>query len=104
MMKDLPHHIKKLNRRIVRSVRREKMEDETYDLLMPSPPVRKAPLQQMKKQAKIKMRQERMTRTPTPLSPEEREKKMEDRVPVFDRINNAKPRVAKPTKKKTPPI
>lgn len=103
-MKDLPHHIKKLNRRIIRSIHRLELEEEAYDLTMPSPPPRKQTKRQLKKQAKERMRQERNSRTPTPLTPEEREKKMSDRVPVFDRLNQAKPRTMKPTKKKTPRI
>ena len=100
-MKDLPHHIKKLNRRVIRSNHREELEDEAYDLALPP---RKQTEQQIKKHAKAKMRKERTSRSPTPLTPEEREKKMSKRVPIFDRINNAKPRTAKPTKKKTPRI
>jgi hypothetical protein len=102
-MKDLPHHVKKLNRRVIRSVHREEMEDEAFDLAMPSPPPRKQTERQIKKQAKERMRKERTSRTPTPLNPEERAKKMVKRVPIFDR-NSAKPKVTRPTKKKTPRI
>jgi hypothetical protein len=99
-MKDLPHHIKKLNRRVIRSNHREEMEEEAFDLLAPP---RKQTERQVKKQAKAKIRKERLSRAPTPLTPEEQNKKMAKRVPIFDR-NKAKPRVAKPTKKKTPRI
>jgi len=102
-MKDLPHHIKKLNRRVIRSVHREEMEEESFDENMPALPPRKESIEEQRKMAKRKMREERLSRTPVHLSEEERNRKMKARVPVFDR-NNAKPRVAKPTKKKTPRI
>jgi hypothetical protein len=100
-MKDLPHHIKKLNRKVIRSVHREEQDEEAFDLK--SPP-RKQTERQIKKQAKEKMRQATTSRTPTPLTPSERAKKMVKRVPIFDRTNNAKPKHAKATKKKTPRI
>ena len=103
-MKDLPHHMKKLNRKVIRSTHREEKEEETYDVAPPLPSRAERPIGQLKKQAKAKLRKERMARTPTPLTPEEREKKLAARVPVFDRINKAKPKVAKPTQKKTPRI
>lgn len=101
-MKDLPHHIKKLNRRVIRSIHREEMEEEQYDLTPPIPP-RKQTARQIKKQAKEKVKKEKIARAPTPLSPEERNRKMKKRVPIFDR-NNAKPKAAKPSQKKTPRI
>lgn len=101
-MKDLPHHIKKLNRQVIRSEHREEMEDEAYSLIVPSPP-KKQTQRQIKKQAKEQMTKSRELRTPTPLNPEERNKKMAKRVPIFDR-NNAKPKTAKPSRKKTPRI
>ena len=105
-MKDLPHHLKKLNRRVIRSFHREELDDEAYglEMAMPSFPNWKRSERQIKKQTKAKIRQERLARTPTPLTPEERDKKMSHRVPVFDRLNNAKPKMAKPTRKKTPRI
>lgn len=105
-MRDLPHHIKKLNRRIIRSIHREELDEEAYglEMKMPSPPNWKKSERQIKKQAKDKIRKERMARTPSPLTPAEKEKKMIHRVPVFDRLNNAKPKTTKPTRKKTPRI
>lgn len=102
-MKDLPHHIKKLNRRVIRSTHREEMGEEAYSSQMPSPPPQKQTVRQLKKQAKNKMKQERLSRTPSPLTPEEQNKKMSKRVPIFDRFEAA-PRFTKPTKKKTPRI
>ena len=103
-MKDLPHHIKKLNRQVIRSVHRLEMEEEAYDLSLPSPPPRQQSERQIKKQAKARIRKEKMARTPTPLTPDERDKKMANRVPIFDRTSHVKPRTTKPTKKKTPRI
>lgn len=37
-MKDIPHHIKKFIRKIVRSERRQEMEDPSYVENLPSPP------------------------------------------------------------------
>lgn len=98
-MKDLPHHLKKLNRRVIRSLHREEMEDEAYE--MPDIPPQKPTLRQLKKKAKIKMRKETRAKVPKKLSVEERNKKMKKRVPIFDR-NNAAPKHARPTKKKSP--
>ncbi len=110
-MKDLPHHMKKLNRRIVRSAHREELAEEEYDQVIaaPSPasPVQVAlapphrPKRQVKKQAKAKVKKARKARTPAPPTPEERNKKMAKRVPIFDR-NKAKPKKTKATRKKTP--
>lgn len=98
-MKDLPHHIKKLNRKVVRSAKREEAIEEA----MPDIPKRKPTERQVKKQAKEKIKQAKQARTPVHLTEEERNKKMKKRVPIFDR-NSAKPKSAKPTKKKTPRI
>jgi len=102
-MKDLPHHIKKLNRQVIRSTHREELEDEAFDLSMPSPPEWERTERQKKKQAKARMRIERNARTPSPMTPEERNKKMQERVPVFDR-NSAKPKSCRPSHKKSPPL
>lgn len=102
-MKDLPHHIKKLNRRVIRSVHREELEEENYDENTTALPPRKKSLEEQRKIEKRTMREERLSRTPIHPSEEERNRKMRARVPVFDR-NDAKPRASKPTKKKTPRI
>lgn len=98
-MKDLPHHIKKLNRKVIRSVHREEAIEEA----MPPIPNRKPTERQVKKQAKEKVKQAKLARTSSALTPEERNKKMKKRVPVFDR-EKAKPRAAKPSRKKMPRI
>ncbi len=99
-MKDLPHHLKKLNRNVLRSLHRDEMEEETYELNAP----RKQTERQIKKQAKEKIRQEKKARTPTPLTPDEQNRKMKNRVPVFDKKNNEKPKGNRSTHKKTPRI
>lgn len=97
-MKDLPHHMKKLNRRIVRSMHREMKEEELPDI--PTWPVSE---KQKKKKAKIKLKQEGAARAPVGKAPEERNKLMRKRVPVFDK-NNMEPKHAKATSKKSPQI
>lgn len=98
-MKDLPHHMKKLNRRIVRSMHRAEMEEELPEV--PTWPDSKG---QKKKKAKIKMKEETLSRPSSDKSPEERNRTMKTgRVPIFDR-NDAVPKHAGPTKKKTPRI
>lgn len=99
-MKDLPHHMKKLNRRVIRSEHREEINEEAFN--MTSPP-RKQTVKQIKKQAKTKQTKARNARTPTPLTAEERNKKMTKRVPVFDQ-NKGTLRTTKPSRKKTPRI
>src|SRR5579871_3206136 len=98
-MKDLPHHMKKLNRRVIRSNLRE----ESSEMPSETPPPFHASRDVERKEKKREMRETRLSRTPIHDTPDERNQKMKHRVPVFDR-NNAKPRVAKPTKKKTPRI
>lgn len=102
-MKDLPHHIKKLNRRVVRSVHREELQEEAYDLSLPSPPSPPRSKRQIKKQAKIARRKEEEARAPVPLTPEEKNRELRVRNPVVDPRINAEPRFTKPPKK-TPRI
>lgn len=97
-MKDLPHHIKKLNRRIIRSMHREEMEDT-----LPEVPTWPETERQQKKKAKIKMRDETRSRPTSDKTPEQKNRAMKERVPIFDK-NNAAPKHAKPTSKKTPRI
>lgn len=97
-MKDLPHHIKKLNRRIIRSMHREEIEE------LPSAPDWLDTEREKKKKAKQKMRAEAEARVPMHKSPDERNMEMKKgRVPVFNR-NNAEPKHARSSKKKTPRI
>lgn len=96
-MKDLPHHMNKLNRKVIRSSHREMTESEDYSLKM------ERPERQIKKQKKAKIAKKKNARNPHVLTPDEQNKKMRERVPVFDRFGE-KPRITKPTQKKTPRI
>ncbi len=99
-MKDLPHHIKKLNRRVIRSMHREEVLEEQ----LPEVPTWSETKREKRKKTKREMRAEREARAPQKKTPEERNKVMQKgRVPVFDR-NNAEPKHARPSKKKTPRI
>ena len=94
-MKDIPHHMQKINRQVIRSEHREALfEEET--------PPRKQTAHQIKKQAKAKLTKTRNSRIPIHMTEEERNKKMLKRVPVFDRLKH--PKIAKPSRKKTPRI
>ena len=99
-MKDLPHHMKKLNRRVIRSMHRDDLEMET----LPEIPNWPDTPQAKKKKAKVAMKKEAEARVPSSLTPEEKNKKMKHRVPVFDRTNNAKPKHTRSSKKKSPKI
>lgn len=104
-MKDLPHHLKKLVRKEMRTAQREAKQLEEYEFLDQNPYDREQTSKELKKQKKRRDLKERKARTPTPLTPNEKNKKMRNRVPVFDRTNNQKPKKgAKPTQKKTPRI
>ena len=102
-MKDIPHHMKKLNRRVIRSAHREEMEETVWNPTIFESPPRKQTLSEEKKIAKAKLRKTRASRAPIHLTEEERNRKMKHRVPIFDR-NNAAPKKAKPSRKKTPRI
>ena len=101
-MKDLPHHIKKLNRQVIRSAKREEAEEEAWEQNN-SPYERKQTERQIKKQAKEKMASARRKRPATPRTPEEKNRKMKHRVPIFDKSNQGKQKSgARKTSKKTP--
>lgn len=105
-MKDLPHHMKKLVRRVVRSEHRL-MEEEALEnpneMEFQSPHVER-PKEQIRKQKKSEMRKETLAHVPEHPTEEERNRKMKHRVPVFDRQNNPRPKVGAKAKKKTPRI
>jgi hypothetical protein len=97
-MKDLPHHMKKLNRQIIRSMRREETEE------LPEIPTLPDSKREKKKKAKQNLKASAKKRAASFKSVEERNQEMKKgRVPVFDR-NNASPKHAKPSSKKTPRI
>lgn len=99
-MKDLPHHMKKLNRRVIRSEQRiiESEFEETQN------PQIQRPKEQIRKQVKSEMREVRLAHTPNPSTPETRNQEMKHRVPIFDRTSHPRPKQAGKSKKKTPPI
>lgn len=96
-MKDLPHHMQKLNRRVIRSMHREQTEEETFDSGIP---FAQTPRQE-KKQAKAMRAKDHESHTPIPLTPDEQNKKMAKRVPIFFDRNHLKPKTTRPTRKKT---
>lgn len=97
-MKDLSHHRKEANRRVIRSIQKEEQLVQT----MPDIPPRKQTEKQLKKQAKQKLAQEKKNRPPRLPDLEERNKKMKERVPVIDRASAGLPKGTKRTQKKTP--
>jgi hypothetical protein len=98
-MKDLPHHMNKLNRSVIRSQHREEGTIEHDDYTPPRPQTER----QLKKQAKAELTKSQNERIPTHPSEEERNQKMKHRVPIFDR-NNQTPKRTKSSHKKTPRI
>lgn len=103
-MKDVPHHMKKLNRQVVRSVHHEEMQDVQFENKMPDLPNWKQTKSQMKKQAKEKMRHERDERSPIHKTEEQRNWEMQHRTPVFDRTSHPRPKGTRSSHKKTPRI
>jgi hypothetical protein len=98
-MKDLPHHMKQLNRKILRSVQRELTDDELYTMA----PAEEHFRNPIKNKKKPKHPHHKPLDIPTN---DERNREMKHRVPIFDR-NNAKPKHAKPSSKHShtqPPI
>lgn len=99
-MKDLPHHIKKLNRRVIRSTRREEMEE-----ILPDVPIWQDAKTERRKKEKREMKAAREAHIPSNKSPEERNQEMKKgRVPVFAWDNKGKVKHTRATKKKTPRI
>ncbi|MBF8263175.1 MAG: hypothetical protein HW387_840 [Parachlamydiales bacterium] len=102
-MKDLPHHMKKLNRRVIRSEHREmetELESSAEELIVQAIQIER-PKEQLRKQFKAKMKKETLARTPTHPSDQERNQEMKHRVPIFDRLSHPRPKVgAKPKEKK----
>ena len=104
-MKDLPHHMKKLNRRVIRSEHRlleSELEGIEEQLEFPLTPRIKRPREQIRKQLKSKMRKETLAHVPEHPTSEERNRQMKHRVPVFDRLSHPRPKVGAKPKKKAP--
>jgi hypothetical protein len=77
-MKDVPNHMKKLNRQVVRSERRSKDQEETFADEFRRPESEK----QKKKKAKLERKKEHEEHISMPLTPDEQNKKMNERVPL----------------------
>lgn len=98
-MKDLPHHMKKLNKKVIRSARKENLQET-----LPEVPHWPDSKMEQKKKAKRELKAYAEARAPIKKSPDKRNQEMKKgRVPVFDR-QNAEPKHAKSSKKKTPRI
>ena len=69
-MKDLPHHIKQLNRKVLRSEKREDKDEEEFSSEYRIEPSEK----QKKKQAKQAKKKEKLNQIPHPEEPEESNK------------------------------
>ena len=103
-MKDLPHHMKKLNRRVIRTEHRE-MELELEALGQPpQEPQTERPREQIRKQAKSEMRKSTKSYTQTTPTSDERNREMKQRVPIFDRTSHPRPKLGAKSKKRNPPL
>jgi hypothetical protein len=104
-MKDLPHHMKKLNRRIIRSEHRLEMEGllEGEENMPAQVPQVERPKEQLRKQEKSGMRKETRSQTQNPPTEDARNREMKKRVPIFDPMSHQPKQSTKP-KKKAPPI
>jgi hypothetical protein len=104
-MKDLAHHLKKLNRQILRSIHREEMEDDAWEEKQetkPSPFAKKQTVKELKKQAKRSLTKTRKKRAATPKTPEEKNRLQKKRAPIYNKHDVEKPRGgARKTRKKT---
>jgi len=104
-MKDLPHHMKKLNRRVIRSENRlmeSELERIEESLMLIQEPRIQRPKEQIRKQIKSKMRKDTLAHTPEHPTAEQRNRQMKHRVPVFDRLSHPRPKVGAKPKKKAP--
>jgi hypothetical protein len=92
-MKDLPHHLKKLNRQIIRSAHREEMVESTFDLddaAFKAAFRKETTPAQKKKQHKEMLKQEKEHRLLFPETPEEQNVSRKHRTPqTRDRTRQA---------------
>jgi hypothetical protein len=105
-MKDLPHHMKKLNRRVIRSEQRlleTELENPQKGLSAQTPQIER-PKEQVRKQIKSEMKKETQAHIPTHPTEQQRNQQMKHRVPIFDRLSHPRPKVSSKPKKKTPPL
>lgn len=76
-MKDLPHHIKKLNRQVIRSAHHEQMEEDFFDAAYR----KEMTPHQIKKQKKEVQKQARSRRVPSDKTPDEQNAIRKHRTP-----------------------
>jgi hypothetical protein len=94
-MKDLPHHIRKLNRKVIRSLHRLEEEEANYDSDAHLPPLPHSE-KQLKKQAKARIRNAKKEAPLDIPTPDQRNRNMKKRTPVFDRWNFPRPKGRRP--------
>ena len=99
-MKDIPHHMRKLNRKVIRSEHHEKGVIKEDSLTAPNLQTEK----QVKKQAKAQITKRRNARVPTHPSEEERNKKLAHQIPIFHSVGHGPRKITRKARKKTPRI
>lgn len=89
-MKDLRHHVKQLNRKVLRSERREEETDaEIEEKLLQSSMRKEDSSLQARKKEKHLQKQHKEVHIPHPKTPEEKNQKMRERTPIIrDRSHN----------------
>jgi hypothetical protein len=105
-MKDLAHHMKKLNRTVIRDEHRLEESDEQYRAYVEAPEApRPQTDRQIKKQAKEAIAHKKEKQLPICKPKEERNWEEQHRTPVFEWNNHSGPKKgARPSRKKTPRI
>ncbi len=94
-MRDLPHHVKQLNRKVVRSERRESKEEEELEQKLLKEKARSEETKsQARKKEKLSQKKKAKSHVPHPQTPEERNDLMAKRVPII-RERSHRPRTSK---------
>ncbi len=101
-MKDLPHHMQKLNRRIIRDAHRDEQTSENFDESLNLQ--RNIPPEKVRKQEKIRTAKTRHSHIPISRTVDDKNKLEAKRNPVFYSKNHQKPKTTRPTRKRTPRI
>ena len=84
-MKDLPHHMEKTNHKVIHSSKQEQAHQK-----LPEVPNWPETEKQMKKKEKIRLKRRGDKRNVHKLTPDEQNKKMNERVPDYGRITTKK--------------
>jgi len=94
-MRDLPHHVKQLNKKVIRSERREsKKEEELEQKLLEEKARFEETTSQARKKQKLGQKKKAKSHVPHPQTPEERNTLMNKRVPIM-RERSHHPRTTK---------